>query len=410
MKKIGIITTRQNFAWISMQEVFPQIEECWAKTHTDSKIINVDFEPLREYIKFIISCDVLILIAFNETISRLIIHLRKTLNIQIPLILHLYGYATIACWPLKRFGMLEVLNAGDVFIGTCPGDLKCMELSFKNSQTLNIPYPYIPYDFEKKLIKRERVFAYIGRISDQKNVEIIIEAYKLLLNFENSKNIPPLLIYGKEDFLGWPNCGIEASNCLEKIKKLITEYSLTDRVLLMGFEERENIYHNIGKDHIFLSASTHSDENFGMAAMRSLAIGGNAVLSSWGGHIVFKNKHPDRVELIDVELEKCIAKVSPVKFALGMQKALKIKFQDQLPRLSDYFNAGEIINSFEKILNKIEYKSEKLEVTDVATIIYNQQIYYESMGYKQRAFKGHDDPLSLIFKKAYHEKYNQNIN
>jgi glycosyltransferase involved in cell wall biosynthesis len=401
MKKIAIMTTRQNFVWNSMREVFPAIEECWQATSTTSRLINLDTDPLREHIHFLMSCDAIIIIAFNETISRFIIQMRKSLNLQIPFVLHLYGYATLACWPLARFGALECFNENDVFIGTCPGDIKCMDLTFKNAITHNIPYPYVPYEFESRIKVDKKVFAYVGRLSNQKNVDILIKAYNVLCNEFGNNDLPPFYIYGEEDHLGWPNFGIASSNYLQELKKLIDEYNLKDKIFFMGFEERERIYQFLGSDHIFVSASTHSDENFGMAAMRSLSVGGQAVLSAWGGHLTFQDEETDRVELVKVHFDENRPRVDEIEFAEKMKKALKSKHQIKNKKISDYFLSATVQKLFERILDNIIFSDKQLQLTETAKAIHLQQRNFEKLGYKQKAFTGFNDPLVQPFLRAY---------
>lgn len=383
-----------------MQEVFPAIETCWTRTDSESRLINVDSDPLREHIHFIMNCDAMIVIAFNETISRFIVNMRKQLNLQIPIIFHLYGYATIGCWPLERFGTLENLRGGDIFIGTCEGDVQCMNLTFSNAIVKNIPYPYIPYDFEKNCGKGKKIFSYVGRISDQKNVDTLIRAYHLLKTTDGLQAVPPLYIYGDEDHLGFPNVGVPSTNCLERIEQLIVDYKLEENVFLMGFKAREEIYQVLGSDHIFVSASTHSDENFGMAAMRSLAIGGRAVLTDWGGHTEFKKHHAERVRLVDVRFENNRPVVDPELFAMKMRESLSENIISQ-NNLAPYFHAEEVVRSFNKILDEIEFKSGPLIKTENAFKIYGQQLDFEKMGFKQRAFSGFDDPVLHSYLSAY---------
>ena len=396
MKKISIITTRQNFVWKSMQEVFPAIEKCWSETQVEARIINVDNEPLRDHIHFLMKSDVLVVIAFNETIARYIRHVRKSLQLEIPIILHLYGYATIGAWPLKRFGALDCLTESDLFIGTCQGDINCMHLCFENAKVLNIPYPYVPYEFEKKINNKDELcFAYVGRISDQKNLDVLVEAY--LLVKKKHSNIPHLYIYGEEDFLGWPNFGKEASNCRERIVKLIDDNHLDKNIHLMGYRDRSEIYTKLSSNHIFLSASTHSDENFGMAAMRSLAIGGRAVLSSWGGHFNFKIHHPNEVQLVEVQMKESCPTVDVELFAKSMEYFLKNEDSRNEKKLSDYFSESSVKNVFNEIVFNLPVFSPKpLSPTTMGQIIFNQQLEYEKNGFKQKAFSGYDD---LVFQK-----------
>lgn len=399
MRKIAIITTRQNYSWTSMQEVIPAIEKCWEESAESSRIINVDVDPLRDHLDFIMSCEALIVIAFNETISRFIVTLRSQLNLQIPIVLHLYGHATIACWPEHRFGALDCFNAGDAFIGTCGGDLLCMEKTFINAKSYNIPYPYYPDSETKPNTKGERVFAYVGRISDQKNLHLLVLAYSELL--KKKVDSPPLLIYGKEDFLGSPNTGISSHQCLDDLTKLIKHLGIENQVFFKGFQSRDEIYKTLGSEHIFVSASTHSDENFGMAAMRSLASGGRLVLSHWGGHQIFKEQHPKRVWTSPVTFYHSKPVIDPIDFAGCLHQALISDNAPGDPLLSSYFSPDEIVTQFKKVLAQLSFSDEKLHSSQIAKQAFEQQAKFEAEGNIQKVFDGYEDELAQIYLSCY---------
>lgn len=393
--KIAIITTRQNYAWTSMQEVLPALEKCWQNAADETLIINVDCEPIRKYIQFLLGCDAFIIIAYNETISRFITALRKDLQINCPIIFHLYGHATIAMWPEARFGALELFKTNDVFIGTCPGDLKCLELSLPNARGLDIPYPYEEMNSLNPIPKKKTVFAYVGRLSDQKNVDLLLKAYSLL-----PSDSPQLFIYGKEDHLGSPNMGIDSTQCLNHLLEISQNLGIQDRVIFKGFQTREHIYEELGTDHIFVSASTHSDENFGMAAMRSLALGGKAVLSSWGGHTHFKNKFADKVFLSPVHFENDRPVVDSADFSEKMKEALGPENFNG-PYTPSYFLPATVTAQFKQILSQLNDTAEAVAVSDVARKIHLQQLDYEKQGYRQRAFHSYSDPLAQLYLRSY---------
>jgi glycosyltransferase involved in cell wall biosynthesis len=397
MKQIAIITTKQNYVWKSMQEVIPAIENCWEATVETSRIINVDVEPLRDHITFLMSCEAFVVIAFNETIARFIISIRETLGLKAPLILHLYGHATIAMWPESRFGVLQYLTEGDAFIGTCDGDLTCMSHTFYNAKSFNIPYPYYPLSLPDQALADKRVFAYVGRISDQKNINLLLSAYSEFLKI--SSLTIPLYLYGKEDFLGSPNMGIPSTNYLEELKAMVGDLYLDKNVHFMGHKSREEIYYALGRQHIFVSPSTHSDENFGMAAMRSLALGGKAVLSSWGGHKEFKKQMPNQVWLSRVHFENCRPVIDPIEFAQLMLEALQSN--SEVSPDFEYFLPTTIIPQFKIILSKLHFSNKKLELTTIAKVAHRQQKDFEHEGNIQKVFTDYCDPIAQTYLNSY---------
>lgn len=402
IKRIAIVTTRQNYKWTSMQEVLPGIEKCWQMAAEDSKIeskiINVDVEPLREYAKYILQCDMFIIIAFNETISRFMIQVRQTLNTEAPFVLHLYGHATLGLWPQYRFGVLDLMRTNDAFIGTCPGDTKCMSLTSSNALCYEVPYPHIPLDLTPVI--KEKVFAYVGRISDQKNLDILINSYYLLK--QRRSNIPKLVIYGKEDNFGSPNMGIASTDYLNNLKEMLKKLGLENEVVFKGFMPREEIYKELGSNHIFVTASTHSDENFGMALMRSLACGALAVVSNWGGHKVFKTHCQEKVWTVPVYFENFHPRPSVDDFSNAMEEALDSNIKNDTSfQLPEYFSMKNVAERFKEIFCSTESKGEPLLISVMAQRIYQQQSNFEKEGDIQRAFDSYEDPLAQLLLSAY---------
>jgi len=407
IKKVAIIQTKQNFKWLSMQEIIPNLTSCWEKAclelSFESKVINVDDLNFKDLTKYILLSDVIVFTAFNESIAKLMRAIRVNLGIDAKFIFHLHGLTTIGLWPLEKFGVLNLFKSSDEFIGTCQGDLNCMRHVSPNAKITLIPYPYFPLNSSRENEADQIVFAYVGRLSDQKNITIIIEAYHLLLTqFKNLKT-PPLLIYGKEDYLGSPNMGLESEPVLSKCENLIESLGLEKKVIFKGFVPREDLYKEIGPHHIFVSASTHSDENFGMALMHSLAQGGAAVVSAWGGHKVFKKYfNDDTLLLCPVHFKDSIPTVDPQYFAELMMRSFEgfqCKNNSQLP---SYFSSESVSEQFRLLLTNEDHKSIKLlELTNLAHELFEQQKFYESQGFTQRVFRSYEDPLAQIFLKAY---------
>ncbi len=400
--KIAIITTRQNFKWISMQEVLPALESCWAMTTAESKLINIDQDPLRSFMSYLLQCDAIVIIAFNETIARFMKIIRENLKLSIPFIFHLHGLATLALWPLDHFKVLPVLNNGDLFIGTCPGDKHCLDLIFEKTKHVTIPYPFIPLEKSSMIqINKETVFAYIGRISDQKNIDVLIRAYHLLSLEINS--LPLLLIYGQEDHLGSPNMSIKSAPCLKQLLDLVKNLRLEEKIIFKGFVAREDLYSELGAHHISLSASTHSDENFGMAIMRSLSLGAIAVTTRWGGHIVFDENFRNRVFTVTVDFGNDRPRPSIDNFKEAMKKALDAakKLQPQGEMLSNYFLPKEIAKQLDQILQDITFSQIPLTIKPEIQILFSEKKRFAKAGDIQKIFGSYQDPMAIKFLKAY---------
>lgn len=404
-KKITIITTRQNFKWISMQEVLPSLERCWpeaALSHSyEYRLINIDDTPLRSFMSFLFQSEAIVIIAFNETIAKFMREVRSKLKLPIPFVFHLHGLATIGLWPFHHFNLMDSLNQGDVFIGTCEGDRKCLEIIFEEFSFFRIPYPFYPLEL-KPQESSQLAYVYIGRISDQKNIHRLIEAYHLLVKEQDQA--PDLLIYGAEDFLGSPNMGITSSECLKSLEQLIDQLKLKKRVHLKGFKNREDIYSEIGSHHIALSASTHSDENFGMAIMRSLSLGARAVLTHWGGHIHFQEQFPEQVLTVPVSLGASSPEADAQLFKEAMQKSWEqwsLGQSSLTQKVPEYFTPQKISQQFVEVLHTLRFSEKKCQLTSTALDLYRQKNDFTQQGNIQKIYHSYTDAHAIRFLRAY---------
>ena len=386
-----------------MQEILPALEQCWMscaeKNKIEYKVVNVDETPLRQFMSFLLQSDAIVIIAFNETIARFMVEVRTRLGLTIPFLFHVHGLASIALWPLHHFGVLQLMTEEDSFLVTCPGDLNCLKLISDNLQARMIPFPYYPMEIKPKA-ESSQSFAYVGRISDQKNIDVVIKAYHLIVQ-ENEK-APPLLIYGKEDFLGSPNMGIKSSQCLADLMELVSSLNLEDKVLFKDFVQREVLYGELGGNHIFVSASSHSDENFGMALMRSLSLGATAAVSEWGGHILFGMNMPEKVKMAPVSFAGDRPRPEVEQFKEAMKAALAIKVNPEEPMtLPAFFSPDVIADQFRGVLKPLSTHADKLQLTSLALSLFEEKKNWNAKGDLQKVFSSYQDPKAKLFLQAY---------
>ena len=165
--------------------------------------------------------------------------MREKLQIDSPFYFYLHGLATIALWPLERFGVLQLFNANDLFIATCDGDINSMKISFNNARTAKIPFTLVNTLVPSELRIAKLPFIFIGRISPQKNLDSLIKSYAKLDKATQEEH--PLIIYGNEDHLGYPNLGILEHFYLQKLKQLASKLNVENQCQFRGFLAREKI-------------------------------------------------------------------------------------------------------------------------------------------------------------------------
>ena len=193
--------------------------------------------------------------------------------------------------------------------------MRTLRLCFVRPRVLRIPFlvPATKKYPSPKAQKRKR-FIYVGRISEQKHLDALLYAYKLL-ETKHPEETFELEVHGYEDRLGSPEFGIPPIPYLRFLKKLAKRTGVRN-IKWMGFSTQSKLNKNIlSRPHIFISPSLHIGENFGMAAYRSLLLGNPAVLSHWGGHRDLKTLFNNSVHTVPVRESRGGHILIPSKFA-----------------------------------------------------------------------------------------------
>lgn len=403
LKSITILTTSQNFAWNSMQEIIPGIEEVWKEIAKNQKwkitTINVDNERPSKFLETFLTSDLIVCCAFNTQIALFIQLIRKEFHLDQPIVFYLHGLATIGLWPLKRFGIFDLLTTRDIFIGTCAGDLASLNIILNDFKYIQSRF-YLLDKLTNHLSKKTSGFIMVTRLSPQKN---IIQAIASYLELDNTiKNNYPLIIYGSEDHLGYPNLGISINDYLKQIKSFIKKNMAESHVLLKGFVPREVINQEMSHDQIFISVSTHSDENFGMAAFRSLLFGQKAVLTNWGGHKNFAKDFQGQITYIDVEINSA-GLPTPINIKNALLESIKSKSSNEFKPLSKYSKeeiAKDLYDDLIKCLTD-QKKGSPLNPKPIFTSILTTQNFFEKENKIMQCFKSTEDQNYLELINAY---------
>lgn len=409
---ILLLTTEENFVWLSMQEIIPGIERCWkglekidTQTPFRVEVFNVDQMKLSKVLKSFLQADTIVFTAFNFKLAKLAESLRKDFSLSTRFVFYLHGMTSMGCWPMLKFGMKDVFTKNDIFISTCHRDKETLELSFKESQVEVIPFGLdnLPQTFPEHIPDpKQALFVYIGRISEQKNLHTLIQAFSLV------EQPFQLEIYGKEDGLGSPNMGIPAMEYQKWLEDLVKKLQLQDRVVFKGFVEREKLYQSLeGKSYCFISSSLHSDENFGMAVLRSLSQGQAAILSDWGGHHDFKHFFENQVFLTPVYKSLRGPFINPVD--------VKNKINDYLEASHHYHDENikryQLQEVAQTILEKVVLKSPNsknlLKASPLALELLEAQEEFaeqkknEDQSKGTKIFEDYADPYAHLFFESY---------
>jgi glycosyltransferase involved in cell wall biosynthesis len=154
-------------------------------------------------------------------------------------------------------------------------------------------------------LDQETVLLYSGRLSLQKNILQLIRSFEMYQRLVNPNST--LLLAGPFDDLGNPYLGKTPPMGLMNydVQTLLQKLFTNDRrkkVQYLGSLQSSELNQIYNAADVFVSLSTHHDEDFGMAPAEAMLTGIPCVLTNWGGYSNFKTYSPDQVKLVPVQL------------------------------------------------------------------------------------------------------------
>ena len=317
VQKIVVAAPRRpypSYFWPSIKEILSAIEESWEELAARGRHEVRLIRPHRQFdpadIAEIMRSDMLVIPYLQEAAAwALLKNIRHKLKLPIPCMIYSHGEATAGGGIHHLQEMAQLLGEGDILLCSSSADARALRLCFPRARITVLPFPLSaplpgsssPEDAgrsprRKKL--RPRRIVYAGRISEQKNLHTLLLALHIL-----SRQHPQFQwradIYGKPDRLGSPNMGFRMKNYGGHLKSLSRALGLGDKISWRGHLRQRDLQRALlGDPHVFVSPSLHADENFGVAALKSLLLGNPAVLSDWGGHRDLKRRFPASVYLV----------------------------------------------------------------------------------------------------------------
>lgn len=409
-KKCLVLTSTQNFVWHSMQEIIPFIVETWQAAESEStqvRVVNIDKEKLADYFKDLIECSAVVLTCFTPQMFKLAAYIRGDLKLGCNFIVYLHNQATIACWPMRHWGAVNLFQKKDFFISSCARDAECLKITFPEARCKIIPFSYKDISSESIFSKPDEVeipLIYIGRISSQKNIHTTLLALKIL-----KKQRPELRwtlhVYGKEDNLGSPNMGISQPGYQQFLLDLCDTLKIKENVFFHGYQDREHLKDVLKqRRHVLISPSLHSDENFGMAAFQCLIANHTAVLSDWGGHADFKKHFDNQTELVKVYKTSKGPSIDPAELAKAILKSIE-RYRDSRGTLTpEYYSFGSIVKKNKELLAAETGTEHSLRATEISDEIYKRATCEKIKG-NPKIFNTYKDEQAQIFFEAYGMKH-----
>lgn len=227
----------------------------------------------------------------------------------------------------------------------CPFPLESSSYSFQDRQRS-----------ETRLalgIADEYVWLYTGRLSQQKNILMLIRSFARYKKQSGSRD--RLIFAGSFDNNGIPYLGLNYQDheyfhlCQDELKRHPPEIAAS--ITWTGLLDEQGLKCIYNACDVFVSLSTHNDEDYGMSCAEALVSGLPCVLTDWGGYASFKRYMPDSVHLIPVIFDRYKLRYDERQLFEGIQ-LFKAQMSDRTiisGKAADCFSTDAIAKKIEEI-------------------------------------------------------------
>lgn len=407
-----VLTTREKAWWWSMEEVLPTIERVWTgigrSGRENVRTFCVPLAPDAERSLHSSASQVkrIVLTVPTPGTIPLAVRLRRQLGVDVPMIIYLYGDGTEG---LHAFGdFADVLTERDRFVVSSEADAAATRRCLPNAQVEVIPFPLVD---QFKLNGSERGtrhdvarLAYVGRVSEQKNLHTLLFALWMLRLRPDPAPEFALDVYGSQDNLGSPNMGLKFPDYGAYLQDLAERLGLADVVTWHGFKPRDWLFDNVHLEPgIFVSPSLHSDENFGTCVLASLVNGHQVVTTAWGGHLGFQEWFPEQLTLVPVGRSTIGPVVDPVLLANAIRAAMDrtsttVVDDAALDRARAAFSASAVTVRTLELLGRSRGAPMPLQKSSTQRHIDQQRVLF---GGTRKIYRNYADPAAQPFFEAY---------
>lgn len=301
LASVLVLKSKERCQWKSLSEVIPRLISDWKKVLDQSQISYQEIDcddvaALPSNLHF----DTVLIPALTPKISKTIQLLRGILKFDFKIMVYAYGAASRSFLEFYDWQFEQMLEARDQIIVNCEADKILGMESYKFASFKVQPFTFLMDVKSTAFDPQNFFFLYHGRINPQKNILAMIKSYELTL--KANPDLSPMYIVGDEDLTFGPIVNIPAAGYRDRLISYVNESGLSNHVFFHSFMEPELLESSfLNKSHAFVSFSQHMDENFGLAAYKSLSRGMPAILSGWGGHFELQKLFAGQVTIVSVE-------------------------------------------------------------------------------------------------------------
>jgi glycosyltransferase involved in cell wall biosynthesis len=321
MKKILMVTSQNESTWGSCRVISPNLQQAYSSLADDFKFesfilaqkpfvnnIPGSKDEFRELADTIMasSPDYLCFPEHLPVPSSILKKLKMFMNAKDipPVIIHIYGDFTYFSheWTLLN----EIMMDHPIKFITASASQQRLINFFLNKENGQdyvekylFPVNEKEYFFdpqERKLMREElgisddeKIILYAGRISLQKNVDVLIKEFRQIVSV--SKFPVRLWIAGGFDDIGATFMGIKHHDgfMFSKIQKVLDSLpeEVRNKIHFWGQLTKQKLRKVKAASDMFMSFSLYHDEDYGKSPAEALATGLPALLTDWGGYSSF---------------------------------------------------------------------------------------------------------------------------
>lgn len=205
---------------------------------------------------------------------------------------------------------------------------------------------------EMDIDDQDIVILYSGRISLQKNVDLLLREYLTLT--QNPKRSIHLWLVGAFDDLGAPFMGAETDEGYLYAKMESMLHALPEeariKIKFWGLQNKEKLREIKSAADLFISLSLYHDEDYGMSPAEALACGLPCLLTDWGGYSSFASD-TWRCQLMPVSITEfgLQIKISSIKQFVNTYIDSKTNETDRKRWSDEFLNHFSIKNNSRKL-------------------------------------------------------------
>jgi glycosyltransferase involved in cell wall biosynthesis len=191
---------------------------------------------------------------------------------------------------------------------------KLVDSFLKKGESYLVPFPSDPAQFyfskDERISFREQyqlesdefAMLYTGRISLQKNVIELIKCFAQAKTFLPSGT--KFFFAGQFDDLNIPYIGLSGkSGSYQRYWEHSLGAILKDKdIVYLGNLDGQELRRAYNGCDLFISASTHNDEDYGMSPAEALMTGLHCLLTKWGGFQSFHDYMPEHVSMTPIKM------------------------------------------------------------------------------------------------------------